>query len=167
MEYQTIHPIQLISVTYNISSFRQCFTMCNINLACRTLDYRSISGRCRLFNGDLTTGSIISNNSSNSIVGIVYIDTSRYNSYSQQCSACSNNRYEICHNLTATCQCPPTTYWDGSMCRCKLFENQTCSQVDACREDLNLTCLPTTNCNGLFTQCKGKMLIHEKKCRKE
>jgi hypothetical protein len=157
IEYRSIHPIQLLSVSNGIYKSLNCFTLCNENSACRTLDYDPISGRCRLFNGDLTTGSTISSNSSSSVVGSIYIDASRYSSYLQQCSACNENRYEICNNLTATWQCPPTTYWDGSMCRCKLFENQTCTQADGCRDDLNLTCLPTTNCNGLFTQCKSKI----------
>jgi hypothetical protein len=157
MEYQPLHPVQLTTVFTGISTVLRCSAICNANLACRTLDYDPISGQCRLFNGDLTTGFIISSNSSRSVVGSVYIDTSRYTgSYSQQCSACAENRYEVCSSLTATCECPPTTYWDGSICRCKLFENQTCTQANACQEDLNLTCLPTTNCNGLFTQCTSK-----------
>ena len=37
------------------------------------------------------------------------------------------------------------------MCVNRLLQNETCSQLDACREDLNLTC--GTNCYGSFTKC--------------
>ncbi|CAM4840913.1 unnamed protein product [Rotaria magnacalcarata] len=37
------------------------------------------------------------------------------------------------------------------MCPLQLFENATCSQIDACRSDLNLSCI--INSYGEFTQC--------------
>ncbi|CAF1129137.1 unnamed protein product, partial [Rotaria magnacalcarata] len=48
-------------------------------------------------------------------------------------------------------QCPGNSYWNGSMCPLQLFENAACGQIDACRSDLNLSCI--INFYGEFTQC--------------
>ncbi|CAF4953987.1 unnamed protein product, partial [Rotaria magnacalcarata] len=37
------------------------------------------------------------------------------------------------------------------MCPLQLFENAACGQIDACRSDLNLSCI--INSYGEFTQC--------------
>ncbi|CAM4850161.1 unnamed protein product [Rotaria magnacalcarata] len=71
--------------------------------------------------------------------------------YNQSCSACQGNRYQTCSSTTNKCQCPGNSYWNGSMCPLKLFENAACGQIDACRSDLNLSCI--INSYGEFTQC--------------
>jgi hypothetical protein len=53
---------------------------------------------------------------------------------------------------TSSCQCPLNTYWNGFVCALQLFENDPCEQSDACRLDLNLTCI-SPNCYGEFPKC--------------
>ncbi|CAF4233052.1 unnamed protein product [Rotaria sordida] len=90
--------------------------------------------------------------SQTSIVGSVILSASLYASmYNQSCSACQENRYQTCSSTTNTCQCPGNSYWNGSMCPLQLFQNAACSQIDACRSDLNLSCI--INSYGEFTQC--------------
>ncbi|CAF3360520.1 unnamed protein product, partial [Rotaria socialis] len=115
-------------------------------------DYDSSSHRCRLFEADLANGAIIAVASQTSIVGSVILSASLYASmYNQSCSACQENRYQTCSLTTNTCQCPGNSYWNGSMCPLQLFANAACSQIDACRSDLNLSCI--INSYGEFTQC--------------
>ncbi len=146
MEFQPNNNIQLISVQ-TIQTKIRCSTACNQLSTCRIFDYDLVSKRCRLFEGDSTTGSIISSSSSTSVVGTVRISSTLYSStYNQPCQACQQNRYEVCSTNTNTCQCPDHTYWNGSVCALQLFENETCGQVNSCRSDLNLSCL--TDCYG-------------------
>ncbi|CAF0866509.1 unnamed protein product [Rotaria sp. Silwood1] len=151
LEYAPNNQIQLI-VTETIQTKTLCSAACNQLPSCRIFDYDLISKRCRLFEGDSITGSIISSSSSTSIVGIVRISSNLYLSiHNQFCQACPENRYEVCSTNTNKCQCPVHTYWNGSVCALQLFENDTCTQPDACRSDLNLTC--TTDCYGNWPKC--------------
>ncbi|CAF1336359.1 unnamed protein product, partial [Rotaria magnacalcarata] len=150
-EFQPQYDVQL---TFNeiAESLILCGTVCSQNPSCRTFDYDSSSRRCRLFEADLTNGAIIAAASQTSIVGSVILSASLYASmYNQSCSACRENRYQTCSSTTNTCQCPGNSYWNSSMCPLQLFENATCSQIDACRSDLNLSCI--INSYGEFTQC--------------
>ncbi|CAF1389917.1 unnamed protein product [Rotaria magnacalcarata] len=150
-EFQSQYDVQLI-FNETAESLILCSTACNRNPSCRTFDYDSSSRRCRLFEADLTNGAIIAMASQTSIVGSVILSASLYASmYNQSCSACRENRYQTCSSTTNTCQCPGNSYWNGSMCPLQLFENATCSQIDACRSDLNLCCI--INSSGEFTQC--------------
>lgn len=151
-EYQAINPVQLIS-SLTVDKQILCVKSCHYLSSCRIVDYDPISKRCRLFEGDLTTGSIISSSSLSSIVGIEQISSDLYLPiHNQTCSYCVNNRYEICSIDTNSCQCPSHTYWNGSICLLKLFKNQKCNDINACRNDLNLTC--TMNCYGEYTTCQ-------------
>ncbi|CAF3725867.1 unnamed protein product [Adineta steineri] len=119
-----------------------CAFACNQQPSCHALDYDSASERCRLFEGDLTTGSIVSSTSATSIVGIVELFPSLFvKTHNQSCETCQDSRYEICSTTTNTCQCRSNSYWDGSICALQLFTNDTCSQIDSCRKDQNLTCV--------------------------
>jgi hypothetical protein len=112
-----------------------------------------VSKRCRLFEADTNTGSIIASSSSSSMVGSVRIDPSLYvETHGQPCALCQQKRYDVCSVNTSSCQCPANTYWNGVVCALQLFTNQSCSQVDACRSDLNLTC--SANCYGESPQCQ-------------
>ena len=138
-----------------------CSAACNQQALCHAFDYDSTSGRCRLFEGDLTTGSLVPSASPISLVGIVLITPSLFfPMHDRPCQACQENRYEYCPINMSTCQCRPHTFWNGSICSLQLFENDTCSQIDACREDLNLAC--NQNGNGTFLQCKAINSVHSK-----
>ncbi|CAF5051409.1 unnamed protein product, partial [Rotaria sp. Silwood1] len=132
-EFQPQYGVQLI-FNETARSRLLCSAACSQNPSCRIFDYDSSSHRCRLFEADLTNGAIIETASQTSIVG-----------------TCQENRYQTCSSTTNTCQCPGNSYWNGSMCPLKLFENTACSQIDACRSDLNLSCI--MNSYGEFTQC--------------
>ncbi|CAM4896368.1 unnamed protein product [Rotaria socialis] len=150
-EFQPQYGVQLI-FNETARSRLLCSATCSQNPSCRIFDYDSSSRRCRLFEADLTNGAIIATASQTSIVGSAILSASLYASmYNQSCSACQENRYQTCSSTTNTCQCPGNSYWNGSMCPLQLFENANCSQIDACRSDLNLGCI--INSYGGFTQC--------------
>jgi hypothetical protein len=143
MEFVPMNSIALI-VTLSASSFLSCGMQCNQLISCRTFDFDLSSGQCRIFEGDLTTGSIATNPSKpQSYVGLVELTPATYApTHGQPCTACAESRYEICDANSSTCQCPANTYWDQSICRIQLFAGETCSNADACRADLNMTCVP-------------------------
>ncbi|CAF2112172.1 unnamed protein product [Rotaria magnacalcarata] len=150
-EFQPQYGVQLI-FNETAESLLLCSVVCNQNPSCLTFDYDSSSHHCRLFEADLTNGAIIAVASQTSIVGSVILSASLYASmYNQSCSACRENRYQTCSSTTNTCQCPGNSYWNGSMCPLQLFENAVCGQIDACRSDLNLSCV--INSYGELTQC--------------
>ncbi|CAF4029158.1 unnamed protein product, partial [Rotaria magnacalcarata] len=150
-EFQPQYGVQLI-FNETARSRLLCSAACSQNPSCRIFDYDSSSHRCRLFEADLTNGAIIVTASQTSIVGSMILSAPLYASmYNQSCSACLENRYQTCSSTTNTCQCPRNSYWNGSMCPLQLFANATCSQIDACRSDLNLSCI--INSYGEFTQC--------------
>ncbi|CAF1389711.1 unnamed protein product [Rotaria magnacalcarata] len=135
-----------------------CAAICTQNPSSRLFDYDSSSHRCRLFEADLTNGAIIAVGSQMSIVGSVILSASLYASmYNQSCSACQENRYQTCSSTTNACQCPGNSYWNGSMCPLTLFQNVACHQIDACRSDLNLSCI--INYYGEFTQCSIEQVL--------
>jgi PAN domain len=152
MEFQLRMGKQLLLNT-TATTILRCSALCNQLITCRTFDYDTVSRRCRLFEGDTTTGSIIVSSSSSSMVGSVRIDASLYaGSHGQPCALCQEKRYEICAVNTSSCQCPANTYWNGFVCALQLFNNQSCAQGDACRPDFNLTC--AANCYGEFSRCQ-------------
>ncbi|CAF1124663.1 unnamed protein product [Adineta steineri] len=155
-EFQPRHSIQLILITTARSRII-CSATCNEQPACHTFDYDSASGRCRLFEADQTVGSIIASTSLTSVVGNVLILQSQFDhTYNQSCEACQEDRYQYCSINGSTCQCRPHTFWNGSVCLLQLFENDTCSQIDACRTDFNLTCATEY---GQFSVCASAFTI--------
>ncbi|CAF5047559.1 unnamed protein product [Rotaria magnacalcarata] len=150
-EFQPQYGVQLI-FNETARSRLLCSAACSQNPSCRIFDYDSSSHRCRLFEADLTNGAIIATASQTSIVGSMILSAPLYASmYNQSCSACQGNRYQTCSSTTNKCQCPGNSYWNGSMCPLQLFQNAACGQIDACRSDLNLSCI--INSYGEFTQC--------------
>lgn len=150
-EFQPESSNQLI-LSIIVQSRLLCATHCNEHVSCRTFDYDSSSQRCRLLEADLSTGSIILSVSSSSVVGYAILSMSLYVPiHDEPCSACQEDRYQICSMNTSTCQCPLNTFWNGTICSLQLFQNATCTQIDACRADLNLSC--TIGSNNTFTRC--------------
>ena len=151
IEFKPKTTMQLLSETTTRTQIL-CSIACNQLQYCRTFDYDLVSRRCRLFEGDSKTGSIVSSASPTSIIGTVRISASLYSStHEQSCQACQQSRYEICSTNTSTCQCPMHTYWNGAVCALQLFENDTCSQWNSCRQDFNLSC--TADCYGENPKC--------------
>lgn len=124
---------QLLDTTY-ASTRKRCARVCALTEGYRTFDFNSsISDLCRLFEGDQTTGEIISSSSLTSIVGSISITSSLF-------SAFGNTPY-LLSNINNTCQCRSYTYWDGTMCQLKQFTGASCTANNQCLTDLNLTCL--------------------------
>ena len=151
MEFQPRMSIQLLSMT-TCQSTTQCAVACNQFQPCRTFNYDSSSKQCRLFEGDLTTGFTVLSSVATSIVGTVLVSASLYTSaHTHPCFMWEESRYEICSLTTSRYQCPAHSFWNGLICALQLFENDTCTQIDACRSDLNLTC--SANMYGEFQTC--------------
>ncbi|UJR38775.1 hypothetical protein I4U23_031440 [Adineta vaga] len=150
-EFQSENNLDLF-LSKTVSKRILCIALCNQHRLCYTFDFDFISGRCRLFESNLRTGSIIVSSSSSSIVGIIKLTSNLYQSiHDQSCQICEHNRYEICSSIKNTCQCPLHTFWNGSICLLQLYENRTCLQIDGCRKDFNLTC--SMDVYGKFLQC--------------
>ncbi|CAF1136251.1 unnamed protein product [Adineta steineri] len=154
-EFIPIDTSQPPLLTFTTKNMLRCSAECNKRATCRTFDFDADSLQCRLWEMDNTTGSIVTSSSKpRSSVGSVQISPSNYvNSHNQSCSHCDQSRYEICNVNSSTCQCPPFTYWNSGMCMTQLFQGQLCSNADACRADLNLSCQPscdfTYRCSAL------------------
>ena len=152
-EFEPRNWIQLILQTTSSSRLR-CSSECNQHVSCRAFDFDSISSRCRLFEGDLTTGSIVPSVLPASTTGMVMVSPSLFlQTHNQSCVTCQDSRYELCSVITNTCQCRPHTFWNSSMCSLQLFDSDPCSQSDACRADLNLTCV--MDFPGQFSNCSS------------
>ena len=157
LEYQPNNNIRFIATNIAQTQIR-CSAACNQLPTCRIFDYDTLSKRCRLFEGDTTTGSIIPSSSPTSLVGTVYISSTIYSSiYNQSCQSCQQNRYQVCSTNTTTCQCPDHFYWNGSVCALQLLQDESCLQSDMCRSDLNLTC--ASYCYGYLPVCSQSAMF--------
>ncbi|CAF2102139.1 unnamed protein product [Rotaria magnacalcarata] len=146
--FQPRNPIEILSSSSKIQSLFRCAMQCNQNRQCRTFDYDYLSLICRLFEGELSTGSILYNDTLSSRIGAIFYDATiqSYSSYGQPCQQCGMgvNRYLQCINNT--CQCPPNTFWDGQICLNQLYNGSNCNySLPSCRQDLNLYCSNQTS----------------------
>jgi hypothetical protein len=155
-EFQPMNmSVQLLNTVY-VSTRIRCAKACVQIGDCRTFDYdSSLSGRCRLFEADLTTGQIISSSSSTSIVGSTLITNDMFVSFGNTpCNFnCKNSPYLSC-NINNTCQCEGHTYWNGTTCDLQKFTGASCSVNNECRVDLNLTCLQFFQCGREYSFLK-------------
>jgi hypothetical protein len=126
-------------------SLISCTQTCYSTVGCRIFDFDDQSHRCRLFEGDtVTLGSLITSTSTGSRVGSIQLLPEYFASQGQPCSFCQGSRYLTCINVT--CQCPPHTYFDGSMCQSQKLFGTVCNISTECRMDLNYTCLSRQQC---------------------
>ena len=162
-EFQPQHNVQLMQESMTQNRLL-CSVACNQQRFCRTFDYDSTSTRCRVFEADTATGSIVPCNSSTSIVGTVILSSLLFATmHNQSCETCQESRYEICSPSSSTCQCPSHTFWNGSVCLLQLFVNASCSQTNDCRTDLNLTCAIINN--NTVKQCTWTNITNRKLTR--
>ena len=144
--FEPRNSIELLATFSNIRSLIYCSMKCNQDRQCRTLDYDQSSRICRIFEGEFSTGTVITNSSlSSSRIGAVRYNTTvtiqSFLSYNKTCDHCTNGRNRYLQCLNNRCQCPPNTYWNGQMCLNQLYTGSSCSHMStSCREDLNLTC---------------------------
>lgn len=150
-KFQPKDSIELLGTLSNTPSIMQCAINCNQNRQCRTFDYDQSSLICRLFEGEFSTGSTLSDSISlRSTIGAIIYDVTvtpqLYTSYNQTCDQCSTDRNRYLECINNTCQCPVHTYWSGQMCLNQLYNGSNCSSsIASCRQDLNLTCSNQTN----------------------
>ena len=119
--FQPRHPVESLGSFSNIQSLFKCVMRCNQNRQCRTFDYDRSSLVCRLFEGDMATGTVVNNATLiSSRIGSIRLNTpdvvQQYSSYNQTCNRCDvgKNRYLECDGQV--CRCPIHTYWNGVMC---------------------------------------------------
>lgn len=147
-QFQPSNAVELLITFSNIRSILRCTMMCNQNRQCRTFDYDQSFLTCRLFEGVLSSGTIVYNSTTmTSRIGAINYNTTLYSAYNQTCDQCTDggNRYLQCTN--SRCQCPMNTYWNSQMCANQFFNGSNCSSALACRQDQNLTCYsPTSTC---------------------
>ena len=151
-EFQPVDISKQLLDTTSVSTRMRCARVCALTEGCRIFDFNSsILGLCRLFEGDQTTGEIISSSSLTSIVGSISITSSLFSAFGNTpCNNyCRNNPYLSC-NINNTCQCRGYTYWDETMCQLNKFTGTSCTANNQCRTDLNLTCLQFFKCGRKY-----------------
>ncbi|CAF4048940.1 unnamed protein product, partial [Adineta steineri] len=142
-QFQPANSIELLE-TQSVSSFMQCGYICNRNIQCRTFDYNSSSMICRIFEGALDTGSIVSA-APTSRVGFIKYSSLYFIAINQPCTQCIESRYLTC--LNNTCQCPAHSFYNGSQCENQRYENASCLNNDWCRQDpFQLLCSTSSIC---------------------
>lgn len=147
--FQPANMIELLDL-FNAETQMDCFHRCNRNVLCRTVDYDSNSKQCRHFEGEVSTGTIITSNSSFSQVAAIEFSSDQYASYNQTDSRCELNRYLVIDKISNLCVCPLNTFWNGSMCLNQLYNGSSCQTADWCRMSLNLICDPIAQrCVGI------------------
>ncbi|CAF1249744.1 unnamed protein product [Adineta steineri] len=145
-QFQPANIIELLAINPNIRTLIRCAILCDRNIQCRTFDYDSISKQCRLFEGSIDTGVLLSVSSA-SVVGSIKIDESLYDLYNASSDACANNRFLVSDTLNDWCHCPIHTYWNGSICVNQRYDGEVCANDNWCRTDLNITCVSSI-CTG-------------------
>jgi hypothetical protein len=85
-------------LTCTAKTLLYCHLECNKRADCRTFDYDADSRQCRLWDADMTTGSIVASPSKpQSSVGTIQLSPSIYvNIQNQSCDKCFQSRYETC-----------------------------------------------------------------------
>ncbi|CAF0855664.1 unnamed protein product [Adineta steineri] len=142
-QFQPANPVELL-VTLVTPSFLRCGAQCNLNIHCRTFDYNSSSGVCRLFEGASNTGNMTLAMST-SHVGALRLSPSLFNAFGQACLQCIESRFLTCSNNT--CQCPRNSFWNGVLCENQRYSGATCNNSQMCRYDtLGLICSASKIC---------------------
>ncbi|UJR11076.1 hypothetical protein I4U23_015258 [Adineta vaga] len=139
-QFQVAHTVELLTTSCNILTIIRCTTLCYRHIQCRTFDYDSTLKKCRLFEGSVDTGTLISASSS-TIVGWIILKQSLYNFYNATNNNCMNSRFLDNNIVSNLCQCPIHTFWNGSVCANQKYVGQGCVNDNCCRTDLNLTCI--------------------------
>lgn len=157
-QFEAVNGVELLSVFFNVRALIPCTTLCFSNIQCRTFAFDSNSKQCRLFEGSVDTGNILSTVST-STVGWVNLNSSMFSSYNASNDQCVNNRFLDSETLSGRCDCPIHTFWNGSICLNQRFVNDTCQNDSWCRTDLWIKCLAS--------KCVGKTCLLDSQERKE
>ena len=151
-EFVPANPIELIDTLTGVSTFTACFNRCHMKLLCRVFVSDPASpSPCRLYEGTVDTGAIITSGSPTSRVGAIHYYPSLYADHQGACTSDKSayDRYLLCVN--GSLQCPMHTFWNGSMCVNDGYNMQACTTDDACRQEVGLGCdlgLNQCRCNS-------------------
>ena len=158
--FQPANAVELLSIT-TAPSFLICGSTCNINIQCRTFVYDLISKGCTLYEGEVSTGIVLTNSSTTKLGSIIYF-TNLYGCYNKTDDQCSFDRYLTADNSSNLGVCPIHTYWNGSMCLNQVYSGTSCTSDEMCRMDLALRCDAFYNqtCSGGKKQLEIK--YHDK-----
>ncbi|CAF1326657.1 unnamed protein product [Didymodactylos carnosus] len=137
--FQPSNPIELLGSISNTKSVIHCSAYCNQNVQCRTFGVNLLSLSCSLYEGHITTGSVVASSSlsQSSFVGGFIYESALFLNYNQTCST-AINRYLVC--VGARLVCPINTFWNGSICVNQFYGNTLCQLDIQCRGDLTLIC---------------------------
>jgi hypothetical protein len=139
-QFEAANSVELLATLSNTRIVGNCAMSCYLNIQCRTFDFNSNSQECRLFEGSVDTGTLLST-SSPTVVGWINIDSSVYNLYNASSDECLNNQFLYSDTLSGLCECPINTFWNGSMCLNQRYAGEACENNNWCRTGLFLNCI--------------------------
>jgi hypothetical protein len=137
--FEPINSVELLSSSSNINRIASYAMLCYRNSQCRTFDFDSISHQCRLFEGSVDTGTLLSSLSTN-VVGWLNMNPSLFNLYGASSDQCVNNCLLYSNISSGLCECQIHTFWNGSMCVNQKFSGDACVDNSWCRTDLGINC---------------------------
>lgn len=151
-EFRPSYPNNLISSVSHVRSLTKCAMMCSVNDECQTVDFDTVSLRCRLFADWYYEGTTVSS-SSTSLIAFIAPKSSFYLPFNQSCLVSSEySRFLACENGRWACQ--PDFFWNGSTCERKRSFDQSCRIGQWCNSNRFLFCLNVTArcaCNHSMT----------------
>ena len=151
-EFRPSDPNNLISSENNVRSLTKCVMMCSANEDCQTVDFNTVSLRCRLFAEWYYEGTTVSS-SPTSLIAFIVPKSSFDLLYNQSCLVSSEySRFLACENGRWTCQ--SNFFWNGSTCERKRSFDQSCRTDEWCNSNRFLFCLNVTArcaCNHSMT----------------
>ncbi len=146
-QFQPANQVELLATFSNTPTTVSCAMHCYYDSLCRTFDFDSNSQKCRLFEGSVDTGILLSTSLLSSVVGWINIPPSTYDMYNAPSNQCVNNRFLVSDVSSGLCQCPIYTFWNGSMCLNQRYAGEVCENNNWCRTDLNISCIMSV-CDG-------------------
>lgn len=140
-QFQAADSIELLGTFANIHAVIPCTMLCYENIQCRTFDFNSNSQQCRLFEGSVDTGTILSTSVLSSVVGWINMDSSMFDLYNASNDQCTDNRFLYSDTSSGFCSCPIHTFYNGSMCLNQRYVGEVCENNNWCRTDLFINCI--------------------------
>jgi hypothetical protein len=137
--FQSANTIEDLSTFFFVRSVTSCAALCLRDIRCRTFEFDVQSQSCRLFEGSVDTGSLLSA-ASTTLVGWINVDPSTFEWYNGSSDQCVDHRFLSSDNPSGLCRCFMNTFWDGSMCVNQKYSGDVCVDTHWCRSDLALGC---------------------------
>ena len=146
--FRSANAIEDLSTSLIIGSVISCAALCLRDIQCRTFEFDAQSQTCRLFEGFVDTGTLLTAVSATTVVGWINVQPSMFYWYNATNDRCVDNRFLSNNDPSGLCQCSMNTFWNGSMCLNQRYAGDVCVNSHWCRSDLALSC------NGLVCTSK-------------